>query len=194
MVKTIYLVRHCKAEGQEPDALLTVEGRRQAEELAEFLKHTAAVEVVVSSPFVRAVETIRPFCEQRACKLQVDARLEERVLSTESMPDWMDRLKRTYDDLHLAFPGGESSYEAMRRGIEVLQELLARPESECLVVTHGALLTLLLKHYDPRVGFAEWKGLTNPNVFQLIFETEAGAPTIRRVWDAEASLWFAKHQ
>ncbi|WP_241666191.1 histidine phosphatase family protein [Planococcus koreensis] len=35
--KTFYLIRHCQAEGQHPQAELTVEGRAQADRLARFL-------------------------------------------------------------------------------------------------------------------------------------------------------------
>jgi 2,3-bisphosphoglycerate-dependent phosphoglycerate mutase len=35
------------------------------------------------------------------------------------------------------------------------------------VATHGKLLTLLLRSFDPRVGFAEWQALRNPDVFCL---------------------------
>ena len=33
------LIRHCQANGQEPEAQLTTEGLKQANELAGFLKH-----------------------------------------------------------------------------------------------------------------------------------------------------------
>ncbi|WP_332888779.1 histidine phosphatase family protein [Paenibacillus selenitireducens] len=55
----IYIVRHCKAEGQSPDANLTDEGYIQAERLAEFLHHKN-IESIISSPYVRAVQSIFP--------------------------------------------------------------------------------------------------------------------------------------
>jgi len=41
-MKRIYLVRHCKAAGQEPEAPLTEEGVTQAERLADFFAGTAS--------------------------------------------------------------------------------------------------------------------------------------------------------
>lgn len=38
MNKTIYLIRHCQATGQAPDAQLTGIGNKQAEDLAEFMQ------------------------------------------------------------------------------------------------------------------------------------------------------------
>lgn len=37
MGKHIYVIRHCEAKGQSPDASLTEQGFHQAEVLAEFL-------------------------------------------------------------------------------------------------------------------------------------------------------------
>ena len=61
---------------------------------------------------------------------------------------------------------------AQARGIAVVQEVLARPGRGAVLVTHGALLTLLLRHFDPRVGYAEWSRLSNPDLFRV--EMRAG--------------------
>ena len=49
-MKHIYWVRHCKAEGQPPEAPLTEEGKKQAEDLVDFLCN-CGIERIVSSPF-----------------------------------------------------------------------------------------------------------------------------------------------
>ena len=78
------------------------------------------------------------------------------------------------------FFGGESSREAMQRASEVVSEALAQPISTTLLVTHGNLMTLILKHFDNRIGFAEWQQLTNPDVFRITMATER--PEIARIW------------
>jgi len=59
MDKTIYLVRHCKAEGQAPDAKLSPIGKKQSALLTEFLLEKQ-IDSIVSSPFKRAVDSIKP--------------------------------------------------------------------------------------------------------------------------------------
>lgn len=34
-----------------------------------------------------------------------------------------------------------------------------------MVVTHGNLMTLLLRYFDERFGFEAWAALTNPDVY-----------------------------
>ena len=83
-MKRIYLIRHCKAEGQEQAAKLTTEGIEQSHQLAKFLENRN-IDYIVTSPFERAVETIIPFCNKLGLDYSVDNRLEERVLSSQNL-------------------------------------------------------------------------------------------------------------
>ncbi|WP_409344428.1 histidine phosphatase family protein [Paenibacillus sp. MBLB4367] len=177
--KQLYLVRHCKAEGQEPGAKLTAEGLRQAQELAAFFAEIR-VGAVIASPFTRAVQTAEPLCLQRELVCERDDRLQERVLSTADYPDWMEKLKQTYLDPDLAFEGGESSRDAAERGAGAIKDALAREEGDIVLVTHGALLSLMINRFNPGFGFEEWKRLSNPDVYRLTFG--GGTCDVRRLW------------
>lgn len=180
-VKQIYLVRHCKANGQEATASLTEEGLLQSERLADsfFDKN---IEFIISSPFERAIASIRPFSNRMGLHIHIEDRLRERVLSANDLPDWMDQLKETFDDLDLKLHGGESSREAMDRGVEVIKQLFNREENRIVVVTHGNLMSLILKHYDQSIGFEEWQALSNPDVFELRVLENTGEMIINRMW------------
>lgn len=179
-MKRIYLVRHCQAEGQAPDAPLTAEGVRQAEQLHHFFEDKK-IEYIQSSPYTRAIDTVKPLSDGVNLGIHTDDRLRERVLSTVPLDDWLARFKDTFDDADLKFAGGESSREATKRGIEVIEELLDRPEQTIVVVTHGGLLSLLIRYFDPKFGFADWQRLTNPDVFQL--DMDGHGATIERIWE-----------
>lgn len=177
--KNIYIVRHCKAEGQEPHAALTKSGVRQAEELAAIFMDKE-IDCILSSPYERAMGTIKPLADQLGIEVELDHRLAERVLSSENHPEWRDRLRHTYDDLDLCYEGGESSNTAMGRAISVVMEALNREHNNIIVVSHGNLISLLLKYFDNRIGFKEWEALSNPDVFHLSFTEDT--PVIRRLW------------
>lgn len=166
MEKKIYVVRHGSAEGQPPEANLTEKGRLQAETLADFFTKIK-VDRIISSPFLRAVQTIEPFSKRCNVNVGIDYRLSERILSTKDLPDWIDKLKATFEDLDLKFDGGESSKEAMNRAVGVIDEILKSEVETTIIVTHGNLLSLLLKYYQDVYGFNEWKQLTNPDVYLL---------------------------
>lgn len=69
LLKKIYIVRHCKAEGQASNSPLTEIGFKQAEELDAFFNNVP-VERIISSPYMRAVQTIQPLAERLNVKLK----------------------------------------------------------------------------------------------------------------------------
>jgi broad specificity phosphatase PhoE len=78
----IYVVRHAKAgdrgewEGDDRLRPLTKSGRRQAEELAAWLKKEP-IDAILSSPYVRCMQTLEPLAEQRKLPIKPRKDLEE---------------------------------------------------------------------------------------------------------------------
>lgn len=171
-MKQIYWVRHCKAEGQSPEAPLTELGGQQADALADFLCE-CGIRHMVSSPFVRARDSVVPLASRLGLPIVIDNRLSERNLG-DAGSNWdavLPNFKRTFDDLDLVFPGGESSRTAMNRAIAAVNDAL-KHEGSVLMASHGNLTTLMLRHYDGSYGFEAWQTLTNPDVFVLTFDED----------------------
>lgn len=78
----VYLVRHAKAgdrdawEGDDRLRPLTKSGRRQAEELVELLKDQP-IDRILSSPYVRCVETVEPLAKARHLTVESTNQLGE---------------------------------------------------------------------------------------------------------------------
>ncbi|UOQ42790.1 histidine phosphatase family protein [Halobacillus salinarum] len=178
----LILVRHSDTEGQHEDSPLTKLGVQQAQVLASFLDQAGyKVDRIISSPFLRAIETIRPFAEKHNLSIETDERLEERILSHEPLDDWEEVLRDTFKDPDLKLSGGESSAEAKERGLELIHELEAHAEGNVLLVTHGNLLALLLQRYNREIDFYDWKRLTRPDVF--VIQKQGGEYVVERVWE-----------
>ncbi|WP_274309956.1 histidine phosphatase family protein [Solibacillus daqui] len=173
------LIRHCSAEGQEPEAVLTEAGLDQAQQLADFLE-TYPIDRIISSPFTRTIQTITPFALKNNLQIEIDERLKERVLSKENLPDWYDKLQQTFKDMHLEFPGGESSLKATTRILSLLYELNNEDAQTVALVTHGNLSALLLNALSSSFGFEQWEQLTNPDVYMI--ETDLNEALYKRVW------------
>lgn len=173
MGKLIYFVRHCRAAGQAPEAQLTKEGEEQAQELARFFKERK-VSHIITSPFTRAIQSIEPTADSQGLQIEIDSRLSERVLSTEDLPDWMERLEESFGNLDMKLMGGESGNEAMARGMEVV----ANAPDRSILVSHGNLIGLLLKKMDASYGYKEWQELSNPDVYEI----DINEGKLRRIW------------
>ncbi|MCM3721640.1 MULTISPECIES: histidine phosphatase family protein [Solibacillus] len=175
----LYIIRHAESEGQDPKAKLTVAGKEESEQLANFLEQYP-IELVISSPFTRALHTIEPFVRKNKIPFKIDHRLRERLLSDENLPDWLEKLKQTYVDKDLKFTGGESSNEAIHRINELVEELKQSAHMSVVIVTHGNIMSLLLNHFQRHFGFDDWKQLSNPDVFEIEFSNEQ--TVVNRVW------------
>ncbi len=79
---SVYLVRHGKAGDREAwqgdDRLrpLSGPGRRQAQRIVDTLKK-ARIERILSSPYVRCVDTIKPLADARGLKVETTGELAE---------------------------------------------------------------------------------------------------------------------
>jgi 2,3-bisphosphoglycerate-dependent phosphoglycerate mutase len=171
MRKKIYVVRHCKAEGQSSDASLTKEGFKQAQDLADIFSDIQ-IDAVVSSPFQRAIQSVMPLSKDKEIEPKLDNRLTERILSTTNLIDWQDKLRETFLDRDLFFEGGESSKQATDRVLEVIDDILKSTDNHIIIATHGNLMSLLLKHYLPEFGYEDWEALRNPDVYLLEYEDD----------------------
>lgn len=178
MRRAIYVVRHAGATGQAADAPLSAAGERQAVRLAERLAGEP-IERIVSSPFARAVRSIAPLAERLRLPVVIDDRLRERVLGAADLADWVSALRASFDDPELCLQDGESGRAAMRRAVAALSDVLAHGVRTSVIVTHGNLMTLLLQHFDPTIGFVDWQRLTTPDVYRV--EVVGRSSTIWRV-------------
>ncbi|ANE43853.1 histidine phosphatase family protein [Deinococcus puniceus] len=158
MTGTLLLIRHAKAAGQAPDAPLTPEGVEQAARLAESLSGSGITRIV-SSPWVRAVDTAGPLAGRLGLPVQTDERLTERVLSGRDLASWQTALKLSFRLPVLTLPGGESGHTARTRILAALDD--ARdPAGTTAVFSHGNLLALALG-----LDFDGWAGLRTPDVW-----------------------------
>jgi len=168
-LKKIYFVRHCSAEGQHKDSPLTRAGIKQALELADFFnKHDMTFDLILSSPYLRAIDSIIPYAKSKGITIQIDERLRERLLSEEPVDDWMEALEKSFEDERFSLPGGESARDVIDRSNEVLTLILQNPEiRNALIVSHGNLLSHLFHQFNREFGFKQWKELRNPDVYLL---------------------------
>lgn len=180
ILKNIYIVRHCEAEGQSSDAKLTEQGFKQAIDLSSFLSKMK-VHRIISSPYERAIQSIQPLAKQLNLEIEIDEKLTERVLSTKDSSDWKDKLRTTFEDVELKFEGGESSQEAKERIVDVVEKSFNDVFENTIIVTHGNLMSLLLNNYNENFGFEDWQNLTNPDVYVL--RKIGNKVTYERLWN-----------
>ena len=179
MARRLFLVRHCESTGQDASAPLTALGQTQAVLLADHLE-PMGVELLVSSPYTRAQQSVAPLAQRLRLPVETEPRLAERVLSAEPLVHWREAMRQTFANLDLVWPGGESSRVAMARGRAAIDAILSRPVHTAVVVTHGNLMTLILRSFVEHFDFRAWAHLTNPDVYCI--EGSAERVRVTRTW------------
>ncbi|GEN56181.1 phosphoglycerate mutase [Halolactibacillus alkaliphilus] len=179
-MKQLILIRHCHADGKHKDSPLTNLGVNQARRLAEYLdKEGIQPKKLLSSPYMRAVETIRPYARQYELAVIKDPRLQEQVLSDQPVDDYIGVVKASFSDPDYKLPGGESAKDALCRFKEVINEY-SEEDASIAIVTHGHLLALYLHEINPDFNFKDWQVLKNPDVFIIHFDGEH--QVVKHVW------------
>jgi 2,3-bisphosphoglycerate-dependent phosphoglycerate mutase len=177
----LYLVRHAHSV-YTPDEMreLSPSGHAAARRVAELLAGSG-VSRIVSSPYTRAIQTVRPLAERLGISIEIDADLRERLLCTEVLDDFHGPLENVWRDFEFAYPGGESSAAAQTRVRKAIERILEHSEGHSVAVaSHGNALALFLRTLDASVDFDFWMQMSTPDVYEVDV-ARLGWP-YRRIW------------
>lgn len=153
----ITFVRHGESIGNaqgriqgQLDFALTETGHQQAKALAtHWSKQDVHFDFAISSPLKRARQTAEILNQTLCLPLEFDNRWMERSFGgLEGISLAEIRENGVPEDLFhpLKSPGGngESLMDLYRRGNQAVQSLISRPSGSYLVITHGAILQMIL--------------------------------------------------
>ena len=79
-----------------------------AENVTHLLKDRH-IDVVISSPYKRAIQTVQGIANTYDVSIQIEEDLRERLLSSESVTDFNDAVQKVWEDWDFAQEGGESN-------------------------------------------------------------------------------------
>lgn len=169
---TIYFVRHAHST-YTPDEFarpLSERGMRDVAEITNLLIDEG-IDIVTSSPYKRAVQTVQGIADYLGQDVVVMDDLRERTLTSEPAKDFTSAMETVWKNPAFAWEGGESNVQAQSRGIEALQSLLLTYEGKKVVLgTHGNIMVLMLNYFDARYGYDFWKKLDMPDLYKATFE------------------------
>ena len=176
---TVYLLRHAQTipvEGVENSQWhLSTSGHEQAKALASKLAQLNA-DVVLSSPYVRARETLAPYLEQQGKDVILDASLSEAGLADTFMSpvEYQELMQRCWQDKdHTG--DRESLNECKKRMVSALGRLVENHEGKTILVSsHGAPLAMVLSYFEVDYGYDNWVNMKMPDLFKLVYEDGQG--------------------
>jgi len=175
-LKTIYLIRHAESTGQQPDGDLTELGKKQAQDIVSRLRDFRP-DGAISSPYVRAIETIQPYCDSAGLDIQTDPDLAERQLKPIDLwlpfDELMHHLRLSFENGDYKMEGGESLNDTKVRALRALRKIARSDFERPIVAAHGNLIAAVLGAIDPDFGFEQWRAMKNPHLYRLSFSGDA---------------------
>jgi 2,3-bisphosphoglycerate-dependent phosphoglycerate mutase len=168
---TLILVRHAQSAPDpalpERDWPLSDKGRQQAQDLAPALAELG-VDALASSPYIRAIDTLRPYAEGAGLEIAVEEDLRERALGG-WMPDLADveaAVRQMHADLDFGLEGGETGRACLARVEAALARVIAANRGRTIAVgSHGGVLGHLIARQGVGLPDAFWRRIRNPHLF-----------------------------
>lgn len=190
---TLILVRHAQSAPDpalpERDWPLSGLGRRQAADLAPVLQ-ALGVDALASSPYIRAIDTLRPYADAAGLSIAVEEDLRERALGG-WLPDLAqveDAVARMHADLDFRLEGGETGRACVARFEAALVRVVAANRGRTIAVgSHGGVLGHLLARQGEPLAGAFWRRIRNPHIFVF----DAAGPlrwTAERTFDGSSGV------
>ena len=180
----LYFVRHAHSI-YTPDELnrpLSERGFADAKIVTKLLK-TEDIGIVVSSPYKRAVQTVKGIAEYINTEVEIIDGFKERTLSTVPANDFNLAITKVWEDYNFAWDGGESNNVAQKRGVATTLSILEKYEGENVVIgTHGNIMVLIMNFFDSQYDFSFWQDLEMPDIYKLTFDDKV-LRNVEKIWE-----------
>lgn len=189
MKTAIYMVRHAESPfifGQEKTRGLSEEGLADSKRVCNLLEDVE-FDCIVSSTYTRAIQTVQYLAESKGLSIIEFEELRERpIKGLDYKAPWEDLLKAieaSFVDIDFALEGGESTREAQKRSIPLIENLLKEYRGKNIVIgTHGNIMTIIMNYYNTNYGFDFWNSTSKPDIYKMAF-FDNQLESIERIWD-----------
>ena len=155
----IYFVRHAEPNYNNHDDLtreLSPKGMIDRELVTGFLADKQ-VDVVLSSPYKRAVDTVAHFASLRNLPITAIHDFRERKVDSVWIDDFDAFTHNQWADFNYKLIDGETLAEVQRRNISALQEVIRQHEGKNVVIgSHGTALSTIINYFVPQFGIEEF--------------------------------------
>ena len=175
MVTTIYFVRHAEPNYENHDDMsreLSDKGLKDRRLVTDFLMDKE-IDAVLSSPYKRAVDTVREFADAKGLEIEKIEDFRERKVESEWIEDFVEFCKKQWNDFEYKLSDGECLNEVQKRNISALNHVLEEYSGKNVVIgSHGTALSTIINYFDSTFGYDEFQKIKNlmPWIVKMSFE------------------------
>lgn len=175
MITRVYFVRHAQPNYENHDDMLrelSVKGLEDRKLVTDFLKDKG-IDVVLSSPFKRAVDTVKEFATLSRMQIITVDDFRERRVDCVWIEDFVSFSKKQWEDFDYKLSDGECLREVQNRNVAALNAVLEKYEGKNVVVgSHGTALSTIINYYDKTFGYQDFEKIKflMPWIVEFVFE------------------------
>ncbi|MGF7145871.1 2,3-bisphosphoglycerate-dependent phosphoglycerate mutase [Anaerotaenia torta] len=172
---TIYFVRHAEPDytnHNDMERPLTPKGKEDSKLVTHYLKDKN-INIVLSSPYARAVDTVKDFADSFGLPIHTIEDFRERKVDNVWIEDFNKFTELQWKDFHYKLSDGECLKEVQERNINaLLQVLTAHKDKNIVIGSHGTAISTILNYFDPTYGFDDFQRIRHimPWIVKLTFQ------------------------
>lgn len=177
MITTVYLVRHAEPNfynHNDMDRELTLKGLQDCQLLLNYFSKQN-IHVIYSSPYRRAIETIKSKAEFHQVSVIKRDAFRERKISSNWIEDFQNFVQKQWQDFSFKLPSGESLEEVQERTVHALKCLLKERLGEQIIISsHGTAISTIVNYFYPQFGLSDFQKLKRlfPFIIRMTFDKE----------------------
>lgn len=172
---TVYFIRHAEPNYNNHDDLtreLSEKGKKDRKLVTEFLLDKD-IDVALSSPYKRAVDTIKEFTDFKDLDIEIINDFRERKVDSGWIENFNEFCKSQWNDFNYKLSDGECLGEVQDRNIKALHKVLSEYKDKTIVIgSHGTALSTIINYYDKSFEYHDFekiKGLM-PWIVKFVFD------------------------
>lgn len=171
----IYFVRHAEPNYNNHDDYsreLSEKGLSDRKLVTSFLTDKS-IDIVLSSPFKRAVDTVKDFADAYGHEIETIDDFRERKVDNCWIDDFYSFAKKQWKDFDYKLSDGETLHEVQERNISALKQVLMTYANKNIVIgSHGTALSTIINFFQPTFGFADFETIRTLMPWIVHFEFE----------------------
>ena len=155
----LYFVRHAEPNYNNHDDMtreLSPKGMRDRLLVTEYLADKG-IGLVLSSPYMRAVDTVSHFAVLHNLPVSTVADFRERTVDSVWIDDFAAFTRSQWADFNYKLNGGETLAQVQKRNINALYRVIQQhPDKAIAIGSHGTALSTIINYFVPQFGIEEF--------------------------------------
>ena len=116
------------------------------------------IEIVLSSPYVRAVQTVKDFADSYGHTITTVSDFRERKIDSDWIEDFNRFAEQQWKDFDYKLSDGESLREVQIRNVDALRQVIKEyPDKNIVIGSHGTALSTIINYFEPSFGFSHFQ-------------------------------------